>query len=518
MPGLKRKSISSEPGSSIKRAKKQKRSPPPTKPFLSTGYIVDSDDDETIPQSAKEDGLSSKASGKSIPLTTPKTSSPPKPRPKVAEKLPHKQKKQKYHSPIRSSAASVSSTSEKSDGSEKSETESTSEADQLTPQTRNTTEDGSESASESVDSDETASETEESVGGQESIAEPVTTTSEKPAPPYKPPAGFEAASISSSSKIRDLFSEESLRGKQIWHITAPASVPITSIKEVPIQTVTTGDSILSYKDSEYGFIQGSSKDADGKILLVPSAKNDVYQAAGAAITQTLHLQEIVNFSTLLDKDGGEVGEAPRTSKTHVKETRQQPEGLRMRYRPLGDNSSSDGSDGSDDSDKVPLFKLPPVFSPAKTKPQTEPRPIEADLTTSPANDSVKSKEKLSSMKVKGDSQDTPKSSKKPTSKKGKSTNSDQTTADETQSMEPPHNEPVDKTPQQKPHKKKKERQSSGSKNTWEAEEARRILAMSKKAEKTTAPTSTKSEDIAMKGKQPEAAKPKRKKRKSEVTE
>ncbi|KAL9003111.1 MAG: hypothetical protein Q9188_003993 [Gyalolechia gomerana] len=509
MPGLKRKSTAaSEPSNSSKSPKWRKRSPSLTKPSMSAEYIVDSSDDETVEASAMVNTSARKPAESSIAA---KASPVLEPRPKVTGQKSHQPKKQKYQSPIRSSTASVSTALEENDASERSEVESITEADRPTPAIRNTTEEESESATDREASDEAGSETEENVEGREPIENPSIARSQEKPPPFKPPAGFEIASIRSSAKVRDLFSKENLRGKQVWHITAPASVPITSIKEVPIQKVAAGDSVLSYSDADYGLIQESGEDTEGKTLLVPFPEDNGYRLAGATIAQTLHLQEFVKLSALSDKAEGVMNGATRASKSHVKEVRQQPQGLRMRYRPFGDDSSSD------DSDRAPRFKLPPIISPIKLS--TEPRLIEDGVNTSPSKDGIKHKKKADTMRVDRDVQDTPRSSTKSSSKKRKPLDSDEPVANETQSGELRLGETADKEAQRRARKKqRKERRSSGSKNTWEADEARKILAASKKPNKSTTTTTIQLGDMAMESKRPEVVKAKRKKRKSEATE
>ncbi|KAL8936327.1 MAG: hypothetical protein Q9216_004990 [Gyalolechia sp. 2 TL-2023] len=497
MPGLKRKSMASDPGSSSKSAKKQKQSPPPTKPFLSTEFVVDSSDDETVQQSTKASNLASKAGKTQVPS--------------VAGRNPHPPTKQKHQSPSPSPTASESSAVEESDTSEGSETGSTSETDRPSPRIRNTTEEESESAMDGKGSDEEGSETEESVEERETVESSSIATSHKPPPPYKPPAGFQIASIRSSAKMRDLFSEENLRGKQIWHITAPKNVPVTSIKETPIAKVATGESILSYKGADYGLLQETGVDTKGTALLIPSPEAAGYQLAGAAVTQTLHLQEIVGLPALSDKPEGAMNGAPRASKSHVKAVRQQPPGLRMRYRPFGDNSSSD------ESDRAPGFKMPPIIPP--TKSSTKPRQIDDGVHASPSKDGVKHKKKSGTTRADEDARDIPKSSTKPTSKKRKSSVLDDAVVNDTPPDKHHHSEATEREAQPRARKKhRKERRSSGTTNNWEAEEAHRILAASRKPDKGNATTGTKSDDMALEGKRPEVMKTKRKKRKSEATE
>lgn len=48
------------------------------------------------------------------------------------------------------------------------------------------------------------------------------------------------------------------------------------------------------------------------------------------------------------------------SKSHVKMIRRQPQGLRMRYQPFGDQSPDE------DTDEAPRFKLPPMLAPDRS--------------------------------------------------------------------------------------------------------------------------------------------------------
>ncbi|KAL8866035.1 MAG: hypothetical protein Q9174_006537, partial [Haloplaca sp. 1 TL-2023] len=176
---------------------------------------------------------------------------------------------------------------------------------------------------------------------------------------------LQTTTLYSSPRIRkfwecNVLSEDYLRGKQIWHITAPASVPIDTITEVPVQKVATGEAILKHDEDDYGLVAETDATGDRKVLLIPSTDDNRYHVAGAPITRTLHLQQIVNLPSR-SSDNTVAGSNERPT-SHVKTVRQQPEGLCMRYRPFGDATSSDSSDGA------PEFKVPPIFRPSKVKP------------------------------------------------------------------------------------------------------------------------------------------------------
>ncbi|KAL8760302.1 MAG: hypothetical protein Q9199_000084 [Rusavskia elegans] len=179
-----------------------------------------------------------------------------------------------------------------------------------------------------------------------------------PAAPYKPPVGFKAATITQKTAIDSQcsFAKEALQGKQIWYFTAPASVPISLLKEFSTREVAEGASILSYKNVEYGLIAEPGTKHGGKMLLIPSPENNHYGSSGARIEKSLHLQQLVKLPVLTRRDGIMAHGAITAPKTHVKMVRQQPEGLRMRYQAFGEQSPDE------DTDEAPRFKLPPMVS------------------------------------------------------------------------------------------------------------------------------------------------------------
>lgn len=195
---------------------------------------------------------------------------------------------------------------------------------------------------------------------------------------YTPPAGFEPGSISlSSSAAADLLSPSSLKGKQIWHITVPASVPIESIKEVSVQSVQKGEAALSYKGADYGFVTDAESQRVPRILLIPDQRNNNYRPATVAISQTLHLQRLVslpNTSTVAHVWTEGIQITSTTSRPFRKTVRPQLQELKMRYLPFGVTEGRFGrigpeswtSEGSDDGE--PQFQMPiGVSSSGKTK-------------------------------------------------------------------------------------------------------------------------------------------------------
>ncbi|KAL9628163.1 MAG: hypothetical protein Q9204_006070, partial [Flavoplaca sp. TL-2023a] len=243
------------------------------------------------------------------------------------------------------------------------------------PQERHRSESNSSSSRDKDEdesgSDDSASEAEQSRGApyvaSASITmirlyKRVTTSSSTPVPaaPYKPPADFKAATVTPQHAL----DKESLQGKQIWYITAPASVPLSLIKDVSIRNVTARTSILSYKTAEYGLIEQPNGEKGEKLLLIPSTENIGYRPLGTHIEKTFHLQQLVELPASAQRNRVAANGAITARKTHVKMVRQQPEGLRMRYHPFGEEPSSE------DTDEAPRFRLPPMNS-AEFSPQAK---------------------------------------------------------------------------------------------------------------------------------------------------
>ena len=211
---------------------------------------------------------------------------------------------------------------------------------------------GDESGSESESSDQTSR---KSPRKENPIQKPVTCTQENII--FKPPPGFEPASIfvHPSSQAMNMFSHTNLAGKEIWHITAPSSVPISSIKELSQQSILSKSSILSYEGSDYGLISDSSTD---EALMLPSAEDNDYKSHNAATIQNFHLQQIVSLPYHAFSPAKSSNQSAPTPQAYKRATREQPEGLRMRYHPFGVVDISNDALLSKDVPKVPQFRVP----------------------------------------------------------------------------------------------------------------------------------------------------------------
>jgi len=103
-----------------------------------------------------------------------------------------------------------------------------------------------------------------------------TVTFQQPAP-FKPPLGFELSSIDSPSSASKLFKESHLEGKQIWYITAPASVSISAIEQISLQDIKKGKTILSHNSNDYAFVQDVAVDKTYTKIMAPIGSHDSYR-------------------------------------------------------------------------------------------------------------------------------------------------------------------------------------------------------------------------------------------------
>ena len=184
---------------------------------------------------------------------------------------------------------------------------------------------------------------------------------------YKPPPGFAPATVShpETSHLPNLFSPTHLASKQVWHITLPAAIPISAIKDISMDKILGGGTALSHDGSDYGFVSVAKSQQNHAHVLLPNPEHNDYRAATKAITRSLHLQQLLKLPSLekaVNDNAGSTQVQSQTGKViHV-----QPSGLRMRYAPFGDESGTLGLGTSSDEDgepgpAKPTFRMPPSF-------------------------------------------------------------------------------------------------------------------------------------------------------------
>ena len=167
-----------------------------------------------------------------------------------------------------------------------------------------------------------------------------------PTKPYRPPLGF--TEIASNFLADDnAFSQTSLHGKQIWHIAAPSSVPLSSIKDVALDAIQSGQPVLNHQGIDYILTEDPSQSNNTAALLIPSKYG--FQRIEQQVDRTLKLRQKIVLPNLTmrqadqmtgSKAAADVGEPP------VSNVRPQPKGLRMRYKPPGFGPGRPGRIGS----------------------------------------------------------------------------------------------------------------------------------------------------------------------------
>ncbi|KAJ5236790.1 hypothetical protein N7489_006881 [Penicillium chrysogenum] len=175
--------------------------------------------------------------------------------------------------------------------------------------------------------------------------------------PYKPPAGFKSAKKQAppSSKASSLLSN--LNGKQVLHLTAPASLPLSKVKEVCMAKIMHGEPIISHEGVNYGIpVEALSETGPAtKSLLVFDEKTQTYCTAAHSVP-SYHVQEMIGLPSTSENTDAVVAELRK----YVKPARPQPKNLKMRFRPVGTTSAPPETLGSSSESEaeVPSFKVP----------------------------------------------------------------------------------------------------------------------------------------------------------------
>ena len=329
---------------------------------------------------SSEDGQ--RPSNKRI-VTVPDESPTPMPKPATARPVSAKP-----------SSANVKPLNQnKERGSGATSEESSSEAGASSGDSSSGSESGSGSGNESISgsSDKT------SLQSPEKRSPVQKSVPQQPAPTYKPPAGFEPTSISfhPASKLSEILAPSNLQGKQIWHITVPESVPISLVKEVSTQDIGNGAPIVEHHGAKYGLVPESGvEQSSSRALLLPSTQTNNYQSSKTNIIKTLHLQQLVSLPSLASEPAVHPSGSPSAPESYRKTPRQQPEGLRMRYRPFGASDDSTSESSPEPTPKAPEFRLP-----ASVKESSPGRKRKRPESSSNAISAVKSKKRKQSPPV-----------------------------------------------------------------------------------------------------------------------
>lgn len=157
-----------------------------------------------------------------------------------------------------------------------------------------------------------------------------------PARPFRPPAGFQevrAGALDLDAEVLETLSGD-LTNKQVWHITAPAAIPMSSMKQFSARALSNGNPLFTHGKRQYGFSTGSQ---DEKHLLVPENARSSFGRL-LSISRSYHLREIPPRPKPSSSDKEQ---SPATISFFAerqpsgKVPPQQPEILKMRYKPFG---------------------------------------------------------------------------------------------------------------------------------------------------------------------------------------
>lgn len=126
-----------------------------------------------------------------------------------------------------------------------------------------------------------------------------------------------------------------------------------------------GKPVATIDGQNYGFANGEGPERDNTKLLVPSREGERYEVSKRSIDQVLHLQQIVQLPELMTKEKATVPAAKKF-------VRQQPKGLRMRFKPIGFGDEAPGKIGeSDDECDVEMEDVPRAFKKHKVAEESD---------------------------------------------------------------------------------------------------------------------------------------------------
>ena len=160
--------------------------------------------------------------------------------------------------------------------------------------------------------------------------------------PFKPPMGFGSIVYDASdyaSETAQIFGD--LSNKQVWHISAPASLNISSIKHFDIAAALKGSPIVTDNGVSYS-LQPTTSSAD--TLLLPEDADGTYRPSNTRISRGFQLKPVdeqgYNMSNAPSSEHSDTGMAESLRFTaqvpgQPKPPRQQPAGLKTRYVPYG---------------------------------------------------------------------------------------------------------------------------------------------------------------------------------------
>ncbi|KAK5108640.1 hypothetical protein LTR62_008131 [Meristemomyces frigidus] len=171
-----------------------------------------------------------------------------------------------------------------------------------------------------------------------------------PIPPqvFEPPPGYVTADVADATSS-GIFDAASLAGKQIWQITAPANLPLSSLHTISIDALHKGKSLLHQEGVDYTIAEDTDDTSTTTVLI---RKEGTYGRVQQKPTRQMRIQErviIPNLSIRQTKQSTGSAAAAEVARSAVSSIRPQPHGLRMRFQPLGVKGSAEVGWESDEA-------------------------------------------------------------------------------------------------------------------------------------------------------------------------
>lgn len=160
-----------------------------------------------------------------------------------------------------------------------------------------------------------------------------------------------------SSDVSSLLSN--LRGKQIYHVTAPSFLPLSSVKEISLAKIIQGEPVLTHQGINYGIPADSlsQKESNKKTLLLYDGKSQAYYSVPAGEIKSYHVQEMISLP-----NGTTTKEVPASiAQESTKGPKTQPKHLKMRFKPVGSTDwtpETFGTSSEESEGEQPTFKFP----------------------------------------------------------------------------------------------------------------------------------------------------------------
>ncbi|ORY58886.1 DNA-directed RNA polymerase I subunit RPA34.5-domain-containing protein [Pseudomassariella vexata] len=242
-----------------------------------------------------------------------------------------------------SESGSGSDSESDSDNEEESGAKAQSVAKTQTPAKPTTTKPAAQAAKSTEDSDSSSEDSDdENEVDPKAIASINGASGAKQAGQVAQPAWLEnsefmirkASSDNPGKEVADFFSKANLEGKQVWYFTAPASLPITVLRdmEIDMAKAAAGGTIIKHQGDSYGLDLEPYATNNQVQILMANKKGDKWSTpVSHGVDSTVHIRREAKF-------GGESTVSATATDDYVrrpKPIREQPEGLRARFTPIG---------------------------------------------------------------------------------------------------------------------------------------------------------------------------------------